>query len=298
MNQKDFAKVFAILVGAIMIFSAFASFVMRGGDPAEGGDTSSLDQGSLEDFGRNGRLVDMSFASLQDVLQMCPEETVLAYWIDADASQNLTEAARAAIPPAIPPGLGLRYGSSLYPNKISRMATALMNDSWLEFHWVRPFSVGYQSLVIPYDGFMIIPSNADFSTVIGKPILIGPQPNLEMVLDVISGDFPTDLFTLPYDEAADLQIAGLGKSLAAESIFARPLGGDYEEFYVGLTASGADGYALIARYISPGTAASGRANQIATQFGLAVSTEADTLTVEGSVGQDRLTDLLSALLAP
>jgi len=298
MNQKDSAKVFAIFVGAIMILSAFASFVMRGGNTDEGGDMSSLDQSSLQDFGLNGRLVDMNFASLQDALQMCPEETVLAYWIDTEASQNLTEAAGAVLPSAIPPGLGLHYSSSLYPNKISRMATALMNDSWLEFHWVRPFRVGYQSLVVPYNGFMIIPSNPDFSTVIGKPILIGPQSNLEMVLDVITGDFPTDQFTLTYDEVADLQIAGLGNSLAAKSIFDKPLGGDYEEFYIGVSASGTNGYTLTAKYIAPGTATAAKVNEIASKFGLIANREADTLTVSGNVDQDRLTGLLSALLAP
>src|SRR5512135_87569 len=97
MNQKAFA----IFVGAIMVFSAFAGFVLRGGDESEGKNIVVTGPVSLDTFGVQGRLVDWDFNSLEDTLKMSPEKTTVAYWLNTSASGNLTNVARATLPPSI-----------------------------------------------------------------------------------------------------------------------------------------------------------------------------------------------------
>ena len=72
MNQKAFA----IFVGAIMVISAFAGFVLRGSDQNSTIVVSNSD--SLQTFGVQGNLVDRNFEGLQDVLEISPESTVMA----------------------------------------------------------------------------------------------------------------------------------------------------------------------------------------------------------------------------
>ncbi len=188
MNQKAFA----ILVGAVMVLSAFAGFVLRGSNQNENivADSGSS---SLQTFGVQGMLVDWSFDSLEDVLEMSPESTVMAYWINTSASQNLTDATRNALPQSF----GLNYGSQLYPTKIERLAAAYFNNTWIEFDWIKPFPVGYSGLVIPYENYMMIPAGADYVTVMGRPTLMGTQDAVKQTIDVIAGGLATDRFTLP-----------------------------------------------------------------------------------------------------
>jgi hypothetical protein len=183
MNQKKGLTLLAIFIGVMMVLSAFPSFIMRGGN--EAGIVPPAAQVSVDTFGVQGKLVDTSFNSLDDVLRMSPESTTLAYWIDLEKSQNLTDAAQGALPAAI----GLSYGDRIYQNKIERMGAVYFNDSSAEFHWITPYRVAYNSLVVPYDGYMMIPQSSDYSMVLGRPVLFGPQKSLEGVLDVVSG-FP------------------------------------------------------------------------------------------------------------
>jgi hypothetical protein len=91
----------------MMIISAFAGFMMRGGNEASRTAPSDV---SVQTFGIPGTLLEMDFNKIDDLLYMSPESTVTAYWIDLGVSDNLTQAAREALPQAI----GLMYGSSLY----------------------------------------------------------------------------------------------------------------------------------------------------------------------------------------
>ena len=112
-----------------MVLSAFASFVMMGGNQNENVVVPSGSD-SLQTFGVQGRLVEWDFEGLKDVLQMSPESTVMAYWINLSASQNLTDAATAALPQS----LGLSYGSQIYSTKIEKLAHVNFNGTWTEFH--------------------------------------------------------------------------------------------------------------------------------------------------------------------
>lgn len=291
MNQKAFA----IFVGAIMVFSAFAGMVMLGGDQSQRPIPVGSD--SLDTFGVQGRMVDWSFDSLEDALEMAPENTVMAYWIDEGASQNLTDAARASLPPS----LGLNYGDSIYQTKIERLAVAYFNDTWAEFHWIRPFPVAYEGLVIPYEEFMMIPMSSEYSAVMGKPTLFGPQKGLEGVIDVISGDLPTDKFTLPLGETADLQLAALGKGVQ-DADLAADLTGGYQEFYLGVSSSGEgdgySGYSIVAEYLKPDASTQQKVKEIADQYGLSASSQGTTTEVLGTVTADKLQGVLTALLKP
>lgn len=286
MNQK----VFAIFVGAIMVLSAFAGMLMLGGDQSQRPIPVGSD--SLSTFGVQGRLVEWNFDSLEDVLEMAPESTVTAYWMNMSTTQNLTDAARASLPPS----LGLSYGDNLYQAKIERLAAAYFNDTWTEFHWVRPFRVAYEGLVIPYEGYMMIPSSTEYSAVMGKPILFGPQKGLEGVLDVVSGGLPTDKFTLPMGETADLQYAALGKGAADTDAAAGATGG-YQEFYLGVSDAG-NGYSIVAKYLQPDASAQEKAKEIADQYGLSVSTQGTLTEVLGTVPADKLQGVLTAILKP
>jgi hypothetical protein len=283
MNQKAFA----IFVGAIMVFSAFAGMVMLGGDQSQR-PVTVVGSDSLDTFGVQGRMVEWNFDGLGDTLEMAPESTVMAYWVNMSAPKNLTDAARSSLPQS----LGLSYGSNIYPAEIERMAVAYFNDTWAEFHWVRPFPVAYDGLVIPYEGFMMIPSSTDYSAIMGKPTLFGPQEGLEDVVDVISGGLPTDNFTLPPGETADLQFAALGKGVTGAN-----LPGGYQEFYLGVSNAG-EGYSLTAKYLQPDASTIEKAKEIADQNGLVVSSQGPITEVSGTVAADKLPTVLTAFLQP
>lgn len=286
MNQKAFA----IFVGAIMIFSAFAGFVLRGGDENEGKNVAAAGPVSLDTFGVRGRLVDWNFNSLEDTLEMSPESTTVAYWLNTSISENLTDAARAALPQSF----GLSYGSQLYPTAIERLGAVYFNSTFAEFHWIRPFAVGYNGIVVPYDGYMMIPSSADYSAVMGRPALFGPQTGLEGVLDVISGGLPTDRFTLPRGEIADLQVASLGSGAPGLN---STLGTGYQEFYLGVSKTDS-GYSFDAKYLKPDAGTEGKIKGIAEQYGLFLSQKGSVTEVSGTVGADRLKDALVAFMKP
>lgn len=285
MNQKAFA----IFVGAIMVVSAFAGFVLRGNDQET--TVVGSDSASLQTFGVQGRLVDWNFDSLEDVLEMSPESTVMAYWINLSASQNLTDPARAILPKS----LGATYGSQLYPTPIERLAEVYFNNTWIEFHWIRPFRVTYGGLVIPYEDYMMIPASTDYVTVMGKPTLFGTQDAMRQVIDVISGGLSTNNFTLPVGEKADLQVAALGKGTAGSQ-----LPGNYKEFYLGVSvpANANNGFNLTARYLQPDAETSQKAKEVADKYGLTYSNLGSRAEIFGQVSPGNLQGVLAALLEP
>jgi hypothetical protein len=235
--------------------------------------------------------VDWSLDSLDDVLEMSPESTVIAYWINLTVSQNLTDAARAVLPQSI----GLTYGSQLYPTDIEKLGEAYFNNTWIEFHWIKPFHVGYSGLVVPYENYMMIPAGADYVTVMGKPTLFGPQASMQQVIDVISGGLPTDSFTLPQGKAADLQVAALGKGANSS------LSGGYKEFYLGVSKSASKaqgGFNLSAIYLQPDATSSQKAREIAGKYGLDYATQGSEVMIQGDVRIEDLQGVLKALLGP
>jgi len=286
MNQKAFA----IFVGAIMIVSAFAGFVLMGGN--QSGTIAVAGSPSVETFGVQGRLVDWSFDNLAETLEMSPESTVMAYWINLSASQNLTDAVRAILPQSF----ALSYGDQLYPTKIEKLGVAYFNKTWVEFHGIRPFPVSHSGLVIPYENYMMIPTSSEYVAVMGKPTLFGLQESLKSVIDVISGGFPTDKFTLAKGEGADMQLAALGRGTAGSL-----LPGGYKEFYLGLSSAkniGNNSFNVTARYLQPDSSADQKARTIASEYGLAYSNTGSLADVSGQVQANDLQGLLAAFLSP
>ncbi len=289
--MKSTAKAFAIFVGIVMVLSAFASFVLLGGDQTENVVVPSGD-GSLQTFGVQGRYVEWDFAGLQDVLQMSPESTVMAYWINLSASQNLTQAVTAALPQS----MGLNYAGQIHNNnKIEKLADINFNGTWTEFHAVQPYPVGYDGLVIPYQDYMMIPAGTDYTIVFGMPTLFGPQDSVRQVLDVIMGGLSAQSFTLIGDDHADLQVAALGSG--GKSM---PLSGGYKEFYMGVNAAtnGTMGYDLSARYLQPQAATSSKVEEIASKNNLSTSTIGSETEISGLVAPENLQSVLMALLGP
>lgn len=278
-------KAFSIFVGVVMTLSMFAGYVLIGGQSNNAPVVATSN--SLQTFGVQGRLVDWSFDSLSDVLEMAPNSTVMAYWINLSASQNLTDAARAVLPQSF----ALNYGSQLYPVEIEKTAAVYFNNTWTEFHWIKPFRVEYSGLVLPYEDFMMIPSSTDYASVMGMPTLFGPQDALKSVLDVIVGAMSTDKFSLPIGEEADLQLAALGADGSA----------DYKEFYLGVSkskAGGDGGFNITARYLLPGSGTEQKAKEVAGKYGLTYSTKASESEVSGSVAAGDLKGALTAFLGP
>ncbi len=288
--MKSIAKAFAIFVGIVMVLSAFASFVMMGGDQNDNVVVPSGD-GSLQTFGVQGRYVEWDFEGLQDALQMSPESTVMAYWINLSASPNLTQAATAALPQS----MGLSYGSQIYSTKIEKLANSNFNGTWTEFHEVQPYPVGYNGLVIPYQDYMMIPAGTEFAIVFGKPSLFGTQDSIQQVLDVITGGLSAESFTQIDDEQADLQVAALG--IGGKSM---PLSGGYKEFYLGVNAAKSQdlGYDLRARYLQPQAATSSKVGEVAAKNNLSYSAIGSELKISGLVAQENLQSVLMALLGP
>lgn len=284
------SKAFAIFVGAIMVLSAFAGFVLMGSDQSEI-PVAAADSYSLENFKATGNLVDWDFEGLQDVLEMAPESTVMAYWINLSAPANLTAAARAALPPS----MGLSYGSQMYQNRIERLAGIYFSRSWTEMHWIKPYQVGYSSLVIPYENYMMIPTGNDYVTVLGKPVLFGTQEPVERVIDVITGGLSSDSFSLVGEDGADLQLAALGKGGKE-----MPLAGAYDQFYLEIRAinDSEERYILDAQLKQPQSAAMSKLKEFAAANNLSYSGDGAKAAVSGALGQDKLQGALMALMGP
>jgi len=285
MNQKAFA----IFVGVLMVLSGFAGYVFMGSN--QNGIVVPSNTDSLQTFGVQGRLVDWNFDGLQDVLEMSPQSTVMAYWINMTPSENLTDTARAALPQSF----GMTYGSQIYPNKIERLAEVYFNNTWMEFHWVRPFPVGTSGLVIPYLDYMMIPTATEYVKVMGKPTLFGSQEATRQVLDVISGSQPAGNFTLVDGGDADLQVAALGSGGAS-----MPLSGGYREFYLGVSVpkDQANGFDLYAKYLQPTQSVNQRASDIAEKNNLSYSLIGSDAELSGFVVKENLQNVLVGLLAP
>jgi len=284
------SKAFAIFVGAIMVLSAFASFVLRGTDQSEiSVEQSSSD--SLKAFGMQGNLVDWNFDGISDVLEMAPESTVMAYWVNLSASQNLTNALKTALPES----LGLRYGSQLYSTNIERLAGAEFNGTWTEFHWIKPYQINYNSLVIPYENYMMIPTGTDYVTVLGRPVLFGSQDGVQQVIDVITGGEPANGFTLEDNDTADLQVVALGSGGSG-----MPLSGVYRQFSLDMLVDNESegSYSLQARLVQPAGNATEKIADIATKNNLSYSSQGSDLEISGHVADENLQNVLMALLGP
>lgn len=285
MNQKAFA----IFVGALMVLSGIAYFLPLGTNQNQVVVSKNTD--SQETFGIKGNLVEWSFEGLKDVLEMAPQSTDMAYWININASQNLTDAARFALPQSI----GLIYGNQLYTTNIERLGQVRFNDTWSEFHWIQPYPLGYDGLVIPYEGYMLIPMGTEFTMVMGRPTLFGPQEGIEPCIDVISGGQPAEDFTLVDQSSGDLQVAALGRGGAS-----MPLAGGYKEFNLNVARSGnsTDGFDLLARYVQPTEDANRKIKDIAAKSNLDYSTKGSEGELSGLVPEENIRDVLMGLLAP
>ena len=285
MNQKAFS----IFVGVLMVLSGIAYFLPIGTNNSEIVVPSTND--SLETFQVKGSLVEWSFDGLGDVLEMAPQSTDMAYWIDINSSQNLTSAARMALPQSI----GLAYGNQLYTTQIERLAEIRFNNTWAEFHWIRPYPLAYDGLVIPHDGYMMIPVGTDFAMVMGRPTLFGPQEGIKQSLDVISGGQPAEDFTLVNDSSADLQVAALGRGGRS-----MPLAGGYKEFNLRVTESrdGADGFDIVSRILQPTADTSSKIKDLAEKSDLVYSASGSEGELSGFVPGTNIQDVLMALLGP
>jgi len=285
MNQKAFA----IFVGALMVLSGIAYFLPLGTNQNQVVVQKNTD--SPETFGVRGSLVDWSFEGLEDVLEMAPQSTDMAYWIDINASQNLTDAARIALPQSI----GLIYGNQLYSTRIERLGEARFNDTWSEFHWIQPYPMNYDGLVIPYEGYMLIPVGTDFTMVMGRPTLFGPQDGIEACIDVISGGQPAEDFTLVDENRGDLQVAALGRGGAS-----MPLAGGYKEFNLNVARSGniSDGFDLVARFIQPTEDVNRKIKDLAMKSNLDYSSNGSAGELSGSVSSQDIQLVLMGLLGP
>ena len=284
------SKAFAIFVGAIMVLSAFAGFVLMGSDQSEI-PVAAADSYSLENFKATGNLVDWDFEGIQDVLEMAPENTVMAYWVNLSAPANLTAAARAALPQS----MGFSYGSQMYGTRIERLGGIYFNGSWTEMHWIKPYQVGYSSLVIPYENYMMIPTGNDYVTILGKPVLFGLQEPVQRVIDVITGGLSSDSFTLPGEQRADLQLAALGKGGKE-----MPLSGAYDQFYLEIRAvnGSEERYGMDARIKAPQGGAIQKLKDLASANNLSYSADSAGAKLSGSLGQGNLQSVLMALLRP
>jgi len=273
-----------------MIISAFAGFVLRGSDQDETVVIAS-ESDSLETFGIQGQMVDWNFEGLSVVLEIAPKNTVMAYWLNVTASQNLSTAAASALPES----LGFLYGSQLYSTKIERLANVFFNDTWTEYHWVKPYSVGYDGLVIPYENYMMIPTGSDYVRVFGRPALFGPQDSVKRVIDVIEGGLAADEeFTLVGSEQADLQVAALGSGGSS-----MPLSGAYAEYYLKASPDAdGQGYDLLLELQEPQESASSAVKNIAAQNNLTYNEAGGKARASGMIYDANLKSVLMALLGP
>jgi len=294
MNQKSWATIGVVFLAGIMIFSTFAGFVMRGGDPVV---TTTSAAWNPSDFGVGGRLIDWDFEGLGDALGMYPEDLVFAFWINMTASENLTEAAALVLPQTI--ALTFRDQLNLYPSPIDSFSWGLFGDEFVEFHWTRPAPMGGHGLSVVYNGYQMIPLEmTDLFRVMGTPVLFGSEPAVKRVLDVLSGQASTtEGFVLPYDEADDLQISCLGKDAAENPSLMPPLGGEYVESYLGVSPSD-DGFILTAKYLSLRGESRDRVRDLAESWGLSVSEEGRIVAVSGVVEPENLAGTLGAFVVP
>jgi hypothetical protein len=298
MNQKAFAY----FVGAIMVLSAISvtGLFLTGGDNSgigAPGPAASADATPASLFGVGGILVDSSFSGLGDMLSMIPENTTFTYWLDMDGSENLTNAARAAIPQSYQ-SYGL-YSGNLYSTRIERLGAVFMNDSsFAEFHWIAPYRLSYSGFTVPYQDYQLIPIGSGVFAAMGKPVVFGTQSSVERIVDVLSGTPSTDKITLPLGEYSDFQVAGLGH-VGSNLVQAAstPLGGGYSEFYLGVNQRNST-YSMSAIYLDPDTVTDQKIKEIAGKYGLAASSKPGEAEVSGELNEAAMGDALKAFLAP
>lgn len=287
MNQKAFA----IFIGAIMVLSAFAGFVLRG--PADDGSQTAITskEASASDFGIGGRLVEWNFASLNDMLEICPENTVYAYWVNLSTSQNLTDASREALPQSF----GLLYSDQIYAYTIERTGLAALDDGGqVEFHWVRPYQLDYGGLTVPYEEYLLLPRTQNEFSVMGKPVLFGNEKPIESVINVISGsNLSTDKLTLGAGQSSDLQVASLGASQYSQA----PLGGDYDQFYLGVKQENSTFY-LYVKCLNPAGSSAQKIGELSSKYGFSTSNSGGVTEVTGSVDTGKIAEVLKAFSAP
>jgi len=263
---------------------------MRGSEPAQ---QTAGDRWSLAQFGVDGRLIDWDFEGMGDALGMYPENLAFGYWVDLNVSEDLNNATVMTLPTSV----GLMYNDQLYPSKIERVSWGVFDDNIVEFHWIKPYKRTGYGLAIPYHGYQMIPLNTDLFNVMGMPTLFGTQVAVEKVLDVIAGESPTtERFVLPYEENDDLQVSCLGIKELESSNVKPPIGGDYQEFYLGVSQS-EDGYSLKAKYFAPGDGVKAKAQKLAGDHGLEVSESDGILEVAGPIESGALPGTLGAFLA-
>lgn len=283
-----------------MVLSAFASFVLMGADNSGStqGTAASADATPASQFGVGGTLVDSSFSGLGDMLSMIPENTTFAYWLDMDRSDNLTSAARAAIPQSYQ-SYGL-YGANLYSTKIERLGAVFMNDSSsAEFHWITPYRLSYSGFTVPYQDYQLIPIGSGVFAAMGKPVVFGTQSSVERIVDVLTGTPSTAKITLPLGEYADFQVAGLGHvgNTNLGPVASAPLGGGYSEFYLGVNQQNST-YSMSASYLDPDAVTGQKLKEIAGMYGLAASSKPGEASISGDVTEAAMGGALKALLAP
>jgi hypothetical protein len=288
MNQKAFA----IFIGAIMVISAFAGFMFRGLPEGSGeviGTTS--DETPSTAFGMGGRMIEWNFNSLADMLETAPENVTYAYWVNLQKSQNITDVAQVTLPQSA----GLIYkGSSLYSNNIERLGVVFMEGSGsVEYHWIKPYNIGFQGMTVPYDDFQMIPVSQGMYYVLGKPILFGQEKSVKSVLDVIAGGLPTDKFSIVWGESADIQLAALGGSSQPRAL----LGGGYDVFYLGASQDNST-CTINAKYLKPTGDTVNKVEEIAGKYGLSLSSKEGLTVVTGSVELSKLGDALKAFVSP
>jgi hypothetical protein len=155
--------------------------------------------------------------------------------------------------------------------------------------------VSYNSLVIPYQDYMMIPAGTDYVTVLGKPALFGTQDSVRRVIDVITGGLSAQSFTLIDDEQADLQVAALGSGGMG-----MPFSGGYKEFYLGVKVAKSQdqGFSLKARYLQPQASVGSKIGEIAAKNNLSYSTIGSDAEISGLVARENLKNVLMALLGP
>jgi hypothetical protein len=204
MDQKTGAKIMAGFLALIMLLSIFPYFFS--------GDSQNTQQDvqnnqfddyndiQNDNFNVGGQLIDHSFNSIADALQMSPPDTYSAYYIDVEYMNSTTgEFWNEYLNPNITTVEQIRKSEvdNLYRSQTQSISTRQMcfaeqaNDNFLLLSTMTPKRVffNYNTAITSYDGrHQVLIRETGATNVMGEPTLFTPSRNLaESILSIIDG---------------------------------------------------------------------------------------------------------------
>lgn len=222
---KTTSKIVAALLIGIMVFSAVAIYFERSVDSNMQVPYTVSEEPA--GFNLDGKLMEHSFGSISDALNMSPDGVLEANYADverAKSDRNMSLWVSALRP-------GPAQFDALYNSSTLKMYTAVLPQSFVYLSQISPEKTAFDYVKTEYRGYPVL-SRLDLDvpgivSVMGTPVVFAPKKMAEKVIDVSEGRAASALgrYSLLLSDVGndEFQSVGSNKSFASQ-------------FYLGLHA--------------------------------------------------------------